>query len=388
MLLIAVLLYTACTPMPSSETLPTASPAPRVPYTSTHFIKYWPEDADYESCEYSCVVELPEFSRTYTAGYAMNVAVSEYLSGLEKRIDEDYIMNSTAENPHTDVSLSVEYLPGCTNIIFTEVHSYDDSPYTQTQVLMLDEYGRELSLADIFRDYHTAERISRLIAGSVGCDEVTALAASDIINGAKATLAGCTVYARAGVLSPKENGETVFEFSTAELSPASDFDAVDLKEYETISELLSMVCTSQAVRQENITEGELSPFAASAFMGEFILSRGYIPSAGRIEVKKAEFENLYRKIFGNDFPEIDTDGHDIKLQEGVYSIRDSSKAYEYHVDFHEVDAQANSITVRGDMIYGAYGYAFSSYVCKVYAVLERSSESPFGFKLIDFTMSV
>ena len=85
--IIAAMLFScACAKAPSDGAEPSVSPAPRVPYSATHYIRYWPEDADYESCDYSCVVELPEFDGTYTAAFAMNRAVQGYLDDLQSRI--------------------------------------------------------------------------------------------------------------------------------------------------------------------------------------------------------------------------------------------------------------------------------------------------------------
>lgn len=377
----------ACAKTPVGGAEPSVSPAPRVPYSATHYIRYWPEDADYESCDYSCVVELPEFDGTYTAAFAMNRAVQGYLEDLQSRIENQYLVKATAEKPHTEVTLSVEYIPGCTDIVFTEAHSYSDTPYEYTYALMLDDYGNQLSLADIFLDYHAESRVSKLVAKQLGCDEMSALAAVDIIHGAKATLAGCSVFVRAGVISALEYGEKKLDFSFSDLSPASELDALDQKQFESVTELLCFAANAAAVRQENITGGILSEFEASSFMGEFIRTRGIMPKAGRIEIKKDEFEAYYRSIFGADFPGIDTNGHDIKLENGVYSIRDSAKQYEYHVDIFDAYEQAEGLIITGDMIFGAFGYAFSSYTCHVRVVLERASSSPYGFRLVEFVMS-
>lgn len=391
--ILAAVLLAACLSGCSSCTVgggdePSPTPAPQVTYTTTHMIKYWPEEASYETCDYSCVVEIPKFAETFTAGYAMNKAVSEYLLDLDGRIESDYLKNSTAAHPHTEVTLGVEYVPGCTNVIFTEEHAYSDTPYIRTHVLMLNDYGYEQNLCDVFLDYHAAERAAGLISEKAGVDYMTALAAIDINHGAKATLAGCTVYARDGVLSPAGEGEKRFDLSFGELSPASSFDGVSYKEFVSLSRLLRFVSDAAAVRQENIADGKLSAFEASSFMGEYCLSLGKAPEAGRVNIPEKEFESYYRSTFGNDFPGVDTDGFDIKHEDGYYRVLYSPKPYEYHVDMLDVRETGGVFTVTGDLLFGAYGYAFSEYVCHVTVTLVKSSESPFGFRLVGYEMSI
>ncbi len=381
-------LFASCSCTDGGSGRPEATLAPQVAYTTTHMIKYWPEDADYDTCDYSCVVELPEFSRSYTAGYAMNKAVGGYLEDLGARIENDYLKNAVKDKPHTDVTLEVEYVPGVTNVIFTEVHDYLDKPVTRTHVLMLDDYGREINLCDRFLDYHTAERAAGLIALKAGVDTIKALEAIDINHGAKATLAGCTVYARDGVLTPAGDGESRFDLSFDELSPASGLDALSFKEFKNVSRLLWYVSDAAVVRQENIEGGNLSAFEASSFMGEYCLSLGKAPEAGRVNIPEKDFESYYRSIFGNDFPGIDTDGFDIKHEDGYYRVLNSPKPYEYHVDILNALADGETVTVTGDMMFGGYGYAFSEYVCHVTVTLVKSSESPFGFRLVGYEMSI
>lgn len=387
-LMAALVFLAACSCAKDPGTEPGPTKAPQVAYTTTHLVKYWPEDADYSTCDYSCVIELPEFSNTYTAGYSMNKAVSSYIEDLDARIENDYLKNSVSDKHHTEVTLEVEYVPGCTNVIFTEVHEYLEKPVTRTHVLMLDDYGLEMNLCDLFLDYHTAERIASLVSETAGVDTVTALSAIDVNHGAKATVSGCTVWARDGVIAPRFEGEVRFDFTFDELSPAASFEALSRAEYESLSRLLRFVSDAAVVRQENIKGGELSKFEASSFMGEYVLSLGTPPDAGRVNVPEADFEKSYRAVFGRAFPGVDEDGFDIKHEDGFYRVLYSSKPYEYHVDITEVTAAGDSVTLTGDMIFGSYGYAFTSYVCHVSVVLERSAESPFGFRLVDFTMSI
>ena len=390
LLLAASAMLASCTNDTGKTTEPSATLAPQVAYSTVHYIKYWPEDADYASCDYSCVVELPEFSNTYTAGYAMNKAVSEYLEGLGERISSDYLPHSEFEKPHTEVVCEVEYLPGCTNVIFTEEHAYSAEKYTRTHVLMLDEYGNELNLCDIFLNYHCEQLVSELVAERVGCEPTKALAAIDINHGAKATLAGCTLYARAGMLAGIGEGELRFDISYDDIAP--DFVGVNglisHREYRSLTEFLRFVSDAAVVRQENIEGGALSAFEASSFMGEFVRTLGLSPDAGRLRLSQGEFEDYYSRFFGKAFPGIDSDGHDIKLENGYYSVLNTAKPYEYNVDMLGLSEDGSVLTLTGDLIFGNFGYAFSSYVCHVTVVLERNAESPCGFRLVDYIMSV
>ena len=81
-LLAAIMLFSACgenNDSPEPTELPPATAAPEEEYRITHYIRYWPEDADYDSCDYCCIIELPEFSKTYSAGSNMNKAVQSYI---------------------------------------------------------------------------------------------------------------------------------------------------------------------------------------------------------------------------------------------------------------------------------------------------------------------
>ena len=379
-----LLLLASCAPASpagNKDSAPAITPAPQVPFSTTHYIRYWPEDADYSTCDYSCVIELPEFDGGYTAAYSMNKAVKEYVDGLASRIETDYLPGAEGEK-HTEVTVGVEYIPGCTNVIFSEEHSFSEAPVKRTYVLMLDDRGAEINLCDLFLDYHTAERAAELAAERLRCGYGEALAAVDVNHGAKATLAGCTVYAFIN------GAETPLDFTFDELSPASRFDAVSLKEFRAITELTWFVSDAAVVRQENIEDGVLSAFEASSFMGEFTRTLGICPSAGRLSIPQKDFEGYYRSIFGQDLPGIDADGHDIKLENGVYSVRDSAKPYEYHLDILGIEADGDILRVTGDMIFGRFGYAYTEYVCHVTVELLRSETSPYGFVLKKYVMSV
>ena len=382
--IIAISCFTACKRAAPQGGPAGPSPAPVITYTATHYIRYWPEDAGYDDCVYSAVIELPEFSKTFTAGYNMNQAVNDYLDDLQKRVENEYIPASAMKKPHTEVSLEVDQIPGCTNVIFTETHSYLESEYTRTHVLMLDDHGLPMNLCDVFLDYHTAERAAELIASKEHCPVSDALGRIDITNGARATLAGCTLYLRSANAG---GAEQRVDLGFDELSPASDLGGISAKEYKKLEQLLHFAADAAVVRQENIVGGTLTPFEASSFMGEYVMSLGAAPEAGRINVGQTEFEGYYRNIFGSEFPGVDTDGHDIKLENGVYAVLNKPKPYEYHMDITNAAVEGGIVTLTGDLIFGPFGYAYTQYVCHLTVMLEKSAESPFGYKLVDFMMS-
>lgn len=376
---------------------PEATEVPQAEYSLTHLVKYWPEDADYETCDYSCVAEIPQFSGEHIGGYNMNKAVSEYIERLDARIESRYMPASVADKPHTEVKCSVEYVGRITNVIFSEEHSYEAQPYTETKVIMLNEVGGELNLCDLVLNYHAesmaAERIAELTEstpGMIPCGADRVLSGIDVTNGVKATEDGCVVYVKEGIIAPLDSGEIAVPLTLGELCPTfvGEGKLLSIEEYRTLTEFLSYVSDAAVVRQENIIEGALSQYEASSFMGEYALSLGLVPSAGRISMPRADFEAAYRACFGTDFPGADEDGHSIRLENGVYSIAYSSKPYVYNVDMLDASEENGVVTVRGDMIFGTFGYAYTEYVCHVTVALVRDPDSPFGFRLTDYIMSV
>lgn len=369
---------------------PSVSPAPQVSYKTTHMIKYWPEDSDYTTCDYSCVVEIPQFDQTFTAGYSMNEAVSDYIKDIDERIEKQYMPKAVEKKPHTEVTCEVEYLPGCTNVIFHEEHSGGERLARQTWVLMLDDYGKEINVCDLILSYHAEKLVAVKVAEELGSDPVRAISAIDLTHGARATLAGVEVFVREGIITPYEDGEQAVNISFDELVPSfvGVGKTLSLKEYRSLTELLHFVSDAAVVRQENIAAGALSEFEAASFMGEYCLTLGYYPSAGRVNVPEQEFEGCFRSIFGTEYPGTDKDGHDIKKENGYYAVLNSKKQYEYHIDILFVTESDGVLSVSGDMMFGPFGYAFTSYVCHVNVTLVRSAESPFGFRLIDYTMSL
>ena len=385
----------------NNGTEPTAEPvvteAPQVDQTFSHLICYWPEDADYSTCDYALVVEKPEFSETFTAGHAMNLAVEKYLDELSARIENEYLPASIAKPPYTEVACRVENTGSITNIIFTERHCYEAQPYTETYVLMLNERGSELNLCDVLLTYHAealiAEHIAGVIAGDTkyfSADAAKVLSCLDIRHGACASNDGCTVYIREGMLAPYEEGELSFDIRFADVCP--DFvgsgKAVSEDEYRLLVEFLGMVCDAAIVRGDDITGGALSPYAATAFMREAAAKMGIVSKAGRINVPAADFEDYYRRCFGNDFPGIDTDAHDIKLQDGNYSVLARLPEYSYYLDITGGETNGDMLELRGDVTFGTFGYAFSDPVCHASVTLVRSADSPFGFVLREFRMSL
>lgn len=378
---------------------PTEAPSQTEPagveYSMTNMVRYWPEDADYDTCDYACVAEVPAFSQTYTYGYAMNNAVLDYMNGLMERIVRDYMPASVAKPPYTEVGCTVEYVGKVTNVIFKEKHCYEAQPYTETYVLMLSEQGEEISLCDIFLNYHTeqliAEKLAERIAGDpmyYEADSITVLTCIDIEHGAKATEDGCVLYVHEGLLASYDEGELEFSFPLSEVLPdfVGEGKAMSAVEYRSMIELLAFTADGCVVRMEDIEDGRPSEYAATSFMGELTQTLGIPSEAGRISVPKERFLSLFKACFGTDFPGINTDAHNIIEEEDAYSVRASKKQYRYNVDILSAERSGDRLTLTGDIVFGDFGYAFTQYVCHVDVVLAANSESPYGFTLESFRM--
>ncbi len=392
-------LLCACTgsgkPAPTEE--PRVTQAPEVEYTMTHVIRYWPEDADYSSCDYACVAEIPKFSKEYTAGSKLNKAVDGYLEELASRIETRYMPAAIAKPPSTEVEARVETANGVTNVIFTEKHAYEAQPYFETYVLMLNERGDAVNLNDVFKNYHADQLIASVIADSIAGDDrfyeadaSKVLASIDCNHGASVQNGGCTVYVHEGLLAPYELGELSFDVPFGDVHPdfVGENAAMTLEEYGDIVDFLHFVSDAAVVRAESIYDGRLSEYEAASFMGELALTLGILPEDGRIPVPEEEFLRLYRECFGQELPGIDTEAHDIKHEGGFFKVENARKRYAYNVDILGAERSGDDLTLTGDMIFGKFGFASSEYVCHVTVKLIKNAESPFGFTLKDFEMKM
>lgn len=379
------------------ETEAPATAEPKDDPTYTHLVCYWPEEADYESCDYALIVEKPEFSRAVSSGYAFNQAVDRYINELSKRIERDYLPSAVAKPPYTQVNCDVDRVGNVTNVVFTELHCYEAQPYSETYVLMLDERGNEVNLCDLLLDYHAenlaAKRIAELIKGRDGyyeADESKVLASIDSRHGVRATEDGCIVYIHSGMLAPYEEGELAFSLGFDEVAPdfIGEDGALSALEYRRLTEFLGMVADSVIVRESDVVSGVMPEFAATLFMSEAARKMDIRPEAGRINIPSADFESYYRRCFNADFPGIDREAHDIRLENGVYAVLSSNQKYSYHIDFESAERTGDELTVTGDVVFGDFGYAFSEPVCHVRITLLRDEQSPFGFVLKDFKMQL
>ena len=380
---------------PDPTEVPHTTPLPEAPCTKTHYIRYWPEDADYETCDYACTIEKPEFSMEHYAGGYLNAAVEGYIEDLEERIERQYMPAAIAHPPYTQVSCEVEYVNGVTNIVFTEKHCFEAQPFTETHAYMFDDRGGEINMRDIFLSYRAEERVAELIARSIKdrpgyyqADANTVLAAIDVQHGAKATEDGCVVYVKAGLLAPYEEGELAFVVKFADVCPDFVGRVMSADEYRMAAELMSYAAAAAAIRGENIENGEISPFTATKFMGLVAPTLGIAPSAGRINVPAERFESVFRGCFGVDFPGVDKDAPDIEVKDGFYCVLASRAGYECNVDMAEAAVEDGLIVIRGDVMDGRYGSPVSSYICHAVVRLERAPGSPFGFILRGYTASV
>ncbi len=374
------------------------SAVPEVGFELVHEIRYWPEDADYDTCDYACIVEKPVFSRSYTAGANMNLAVDQYIEELYARIESKYVPAAVAAPPYTEVSCGVHTHGGYTGIVFTEEHFYEAQPFTLTRVLMLNARGEQANINDIYKTYHAQELLAaampEIMLGSLEhCyDGITAemlLPYIDVNRGALADENGCTVYLPEGVFAPYELGELSVCVPDLALMPDFVGEAITLEEYGSIIELTDCICGAVIVREENIEGSQLTPYSATAFMGALVQRQGHAPDKGRIELSANEFTGLYRGCFGGEFPGIDSDGFDIKLTDkGAYSVSASQKPYEYHLDMLTASWQGEVLVITGDMWFGAYGSAYSVPVNHVTCRLVRNSESVYGFTVTDFIMGL
>lgn len=393
------MLFAACKkPAPEETTpAPVVTQAPEVEYSIVKLACYWPENSDPSNCEYSLYVEKPEFSQAFTAGYALNRAVDNYISELTDRIETKYIPAAVAKNPYTHVTCSVERMGKFTNIIFTENENYEVQPYSETYVLMLDERGNEINLCDIFYTYHAeqlvADRIAELISDDgryFPVDNGKIIDALDIVHGAKITPYGAVIYIHEGLLAPHEEGELKFDIKSSEICPVfvGEEKALSYDEYITLTDFLGMVCDSVIVRGDNVVDGVMTDYSATVFMAEASQRMNLVPSAGRINVPEADFEEYFRGCFGTDFPEIDLDAHDIKHPKDTYSVLARKLEYTYYVDMLSAEWADELLTINGDLTFGTFGYAFTAPVCHVTIELVRNETSPFGFTVRSFLMNL
>lgn len=397
-LLAAIMLFSACgenvgSPGPTEEPNTAAPSEDR--YSMTHYIRYWPEDADYDSCDYCCIVELPEFSKTYSAGSNMNKAVQSYIENLQQRVEDNYMSKSVAKPPYTDVSCEIVDAGSFTNIIFTEKHCFEAQPYTHTYVLLLDECGNEIGLGDVIKSYHADTMAAELIFNYLtengmaldGLSLTDCMAAADTNNGVSVTESTFTVYVDEGVLAPYEYGQLKLCFELSKLMSEDLKDSFTLDGYLKAESFFSWFVTANMVRESNVTDGVMTEYAATAFMGSYYINSDYVPEKGIISVPRTEFEGLYRSILNKDFPGIDTGACNIELKDDCYLIDTNAKQYEFHLDIINAISENGTLSLMGDVIYGSFGYANTEYVCHATLVLRPSEASPFGYEFVDFILS-
>lgn len=374
-----------------------ATEAPEAEYEIVNAIRYWPEDADFDSCDYACACAVPKFSRSQTAGASMNSAVDEYLEELYARIENEYMPSSVARPPYTEVSCEVVHFGKYTEVVFSESHCYEAQPYAETRVLILDPRGERVNINDVYRTYHSEELLAAAILEELsssgrGCDGLTAtdvMARLDIKSRCLCGEDGITAFFTEGELAPYELGELKVTVNASCLLPDFVGAALTEEEYKGIALFTDNLATACIVRENDVTDGELTPYAATAFMGAAVNNLGYAAQRGRINLSADEFCGIYRNCFGREFPGIDTDGFDIKLgDDGSYAVSSSQKVYEYHFDMFEASRSGDTVTIKGDIVFGAYGYAFTAAVCHATAVLTVNPESPYGFTIIDFKLSL
>lgn len=384
--------FCACAKPAEPSVQPTEAPA----YETMHYVRYWPEDADYDSCDYACVLELPVFSQELTAGYSINREIELYRAELFERIENDYMPSAITDPPYTEVQCEVVTSGEVTSIVFHEKHCHEAQPENSVYTLMLDGRGERINLCDLFLNYHaermTAEAIAKRISGDrryYQTDTDGILAFLDINHGAKATDTGCTVYIPEGKLAPYEEGVLEFDFTFDELAPdfVGDGKALTLEQYRRLTEFLAFAADGIVVRGDFIENGVLTAYAASSFMGELAQTLGIKPEAGRINIPEEQFLSLYRGCFGTEFPGIDTDAHDIKLEDGVYKVRSTKKSYRYNVDMLEAERNGSELVIAGELWYGSFGYAYTEFAYRVSIVLEENSASPYGFTLKEFGLN-
>ena len=392
----AVLCFAGCG---GGQAKPSPTDAPsheQAAFELTHLIRYWPEDADYTTCDYACIIEQPVFSRMQTAGDAMNEAVEGYIERLYSRVENEYMAISVAKPPYTDVDCRIEYNGEYTNVIFTEEHCYEAQPYKSTYVLILNERGEEVNCNDVFRTYHADDRIAAALIDMMaesgycydGIELNSVLAKLDIAHGCLADDSGATVFLPEGVFAPYDYGELSFKVPAALIDPAIVENVVTQTEYDNICRLTDAVSSACIVRETNVEGGVMTEYAATAFMGAVIQRSDFTAEKGRISVPASEFEGLYRSCFGQEFPGIDTDGFDIRLEDGAYTVSSTQKVYEYHLDMLGAVREGDVLTIKADLVFGGYGYPYSTPVCHVTVKLTESETSPYGFELIDYIMDL
>lgn len=394
-ILLIICLLAACGPSsPSPGPEPTEQAET---YTKIQNIRYWPVDADYDTCDYALIVDTPKFAGTEESGYAMNLAVGAYLEELAGRVEKEYMPLSVTKPPYTQVTSEVDKVGTITNIVFTEEHCYEVQPIVETYVLMLDERGAQVNLRDHFLSYHADELIAAALEKKLAGDEkygspdaVKLLSCIDVVHRGRTRADGCTVYIPAGAIADIDLGELAFDLSFEEAAPdyVGEGKALTQDEYRRLTAMLGYVSNACVVRGEDITAGAVSEYAATSFMGELAQTLDIKPEAGRISVPKAEFESLFTECFGTDFPGIDSDAHDIRLEDDSYSVRFRRKEYRYNVDMLSVTREGGSLSITGDLIFGDFGFAATDYICHVEITAHENEKSPFGFTVDGFRLSL
>ena len=114
----------------------------------------------------------------------------------------------------------------------------------------------------------------------------------------------------------------------------------------------------------------------------------YLMDEGRIRRNCRMYTETFRACFGTDFPGIDVEAHDIKHIGDGYYVLNSRRGWVYNVDMLEAYAEGDEIVIKGDRMSNEFGSPISTFEGHAVIRLVRNPESPYGFTVKYYAVSL
>lgn len=363
---------------------------------------YYPENSTEANASYRLTYTIPKFSsESHINADELNSAVSRYLDTLLIGVSQERVPYADSTElilPYTDVTCSVRFARGYTNIVFTDESSFGSDVVTSTHVIVADERGIERSLGYVVGLYDPNDIVSQQILQIIRESEGSASAyyhdielsnisaAIDLFNGYEVTSDGFIIYIDAGIVSAY--GSHSFEIPSRVLQPGFVGDIISTNAFLGIKPIIDDLLTAITMQGQTSFNGTPDPYSAAYTMANYFLSGDYQRTEGAILIDKADYDAAYLGIFDTDvLQELPASAGFIMLNEDTYSITDTGISLFYGMDHQDAFADdLGVITLVGSLMSGHPGSSVSCVSTRVEICLIPDETSLFGYKISSITI--
>ncbi|MBQ3552232.1 MAG: hypothetical protein IJA35_03630 [Clostridia bacterium] len=389
-------LPTLITPPSYPEYTPDDSPENSVIELETTTI-YYPANSTEDSANYRLTYTIPKFSsESHIHADELNSAVSHYLDTLLIGVSQERVPYADSTElilPYTDVTCSVRFARGYTNIVFTDESSFGSDVVTNTHVIVADEQGIERSLGYVVGLYDpndiVGQQILQIIRGSDDSGSVyyhdielsNISAAIDLFNGYEVTSDGFIIYIDAGVVSAY--GSHSFEIPSRVLQPGFVGDIISTNAFSGIRLIIDDLLTAITMQGQTSFNGTPDPYSAAYTMANYFLNGDYQRTEGAILIDKADYDAAYFGIFDTDILQsLPANADFVTLNEDTYAITDTGINLFYGMDYQDAFSDdLGAITLVGRLMSGHPGGSVSCVSTRVEICLIPDETSLFGYNI-------